>query len=153
MNSLKKIINSVFLVNIDDKTRQRKLVDSKKAYSKILRDIKFTYKYIGDTLEKDHSTIVHYVKSIDGLMEYDLVFRNKFLLAKEIFLKENEEFIKYLEENIYSTVIILENRLENILSKKNQMLCELDKYEKEMGSSECIDYCKKLISTLQEDDF
>ena len=86
MDSLKKIINEIFFVNINDKTRKRRIVDARRAYAKILRDVGFSYEHIGDSIGKDHATIIHYVKSIDDLLQYDSIFEKKFILAKKQFL-------------------------------------------------------------------
>jgi hypothetical protein len=148
MDSLKTIINLVFFVDIEDNSRKRRLVDARRAYSKILKDVGFSYQHIGHSLGKDHATIIHYVKSIDDLLKYDSVFQKKFMLAKKNFLKENKHLIPNSKEDIYTVSIVLENRLSEILSKKEEIICSLDNYEKENGTNECIDYCKKLMLSL-----
>ena len=83
MDSLKKIVNEIFFVDIDNPTRKRATVDARRAYCKILRAVGFSYEHIGDSIGKDHATIIHYVKSIDNLLEYDSIFERKFILAKK----------------------------------------------------------------------
>lgn len=148
MDSLKQIINLVFFVDIDDTTRKRRVVDARRAYAKILKDVGFPYQHIGSTLGKNHATIIHYINSIDDLLKYDSVFRKKFMLAKKNFLKENKDLIPSSKDDIYTVAIVLENRLSEITSKKEQIICSLDNYEKENGTNECIDYCKKLMLSL-----
>jgi hypothetical protein len=131
--------------------RKRAIVDARRAYSKILRDAGFSYQYIGDTLNKNHATIIHYVKSVDGLLKYDAVFEKKFMLAKKTFLKENQNLILDSKEDIYSVAIRLEDRLNKIISNKTNVLNELDNYGRENGENECVAYCKELITSLFDD--
>jgi hypothetical protein len=151
MDSLKNIINLIFFVNIDDPTRKRNIVDARIAYSKILKDAGFSYQHIGDSIKKDHSTIIHYVKSVDGLLRYDNVFQKKFLLAKKNFVKENKQLTLNSKEDIYAIAINLENRFNEIISKKTNVLQKLEDYEKENGQNESINYCRSLILSLFDD--
>lgn len=148
MDSLKKIINLVFFVDIEDSTRKRRVVDARRAYAKILKDVGFSYHHIGDSLNKDHATIIHYVKSVDGLLKYDSVFEKKFIVAKKNFLKENTHLMLNSKEDIYAIAIELEIKLNEIKSKAKETMKALEDYEKENGKNECIDYCKKVVFPL-----
>lgn len=152
MDSLKKIINEIFFVNINDKTRKRRIVDARRAYAKILRDVGFSYEHIGDSIGKDHATIIHYVKSIDDLLQYDSIFEKKFILSKKQFLLENKQLIPKSNDDIYTTAIKLGERIEEIILEKKQMLNKfvdyLESYEKENGITPSIEYCRKSILPL-----
>lgn len=146
MESLKNIINLVFFVEIDDPTRKRRIVDARRAYSKILKDAGFSYQHIGYTLNKDHATIIHYVKSVDGLLKYDSIFEKKFILAKKKFLEENKHLMLHSKEDIYSIAISLENQLDKAKKVRNEIIDYLDNHE-----GECIDYCRKAMMSLFEE--
>ena len=146
MESLKNIINLVFFVEIDDPTRKRRIVDARRAYSKILKDAGFSYQHIGYTLNKDHATIMHYVKSVDGLLQYDSIFEKKFILAKKKFLEENKHLMLHSKEDIYSIAISLENQLEKAKKVRNEIIDYLNNHE-----GECVDYCRKAMMSLFEE--
>jgi hypothetical protein len=146
MDSLKNIINLVFFVDIEDRTRKRQIVDARRAYSKILRDSGFSYEFIGKSINKDHATIIHYVKSVDSLLKYDAIFEKKFILAKKNFLEENKHLMLNSKEDIYAIAISLENRLNELISKREKINELLDKYEKE--NKECVDFCREVILPL-----
>lgn len=152
MDSLKTIINEIFFVNIDDSSRKRAIVDSRRAYSRILRDLGFSYEYIGDSLGRDHATIIHYVKSINDLLEYDSIFERKFILAKKQFLSENEQLEVKPKEDVYTTLVKLEQRLENALLEKREIIYKFTKYleehEEKIGHKSYVDYCKQNILPL-----
>jgi len=151
MESLKQIVNEIFLIDIESNRRKRSIVDGRKVYSKILRALGFSYQHIGYTIGKDHATIIHYVKSVDSLLKYDSVFEKKFMLAKKNFLKENKHLIPNQKQDIYEVAINLELKLNEILSKKQQIIEQLNNYEKENGENECLDYCKELMLSLFDD--
>lgn len=146
MESLKNIINLVFFVDIDDPTRKRRIVDARRAYSKILKDAGFSYQHIGHTLNKDHASIIHYVKSVDGLLKYDSIFEKKFILAKKKFLEENKHLMLHSKEDIYSIAISLENQLDKAKKIRNEIIDYLENHE-----GECVDYCRKAMMSLFEE--
>jgi hypothetical protein len=146
MDSLKNIINLVFFVNIDDPTRKRNIVDARRAYAKILKDAGFSYQHIGGSIKKDHATIIHYVKSIDSLLKYDPIFEKKFISAKKNFLEENKHLMLNSKEDIYAIAISLENRLNELISKRKKIDSLLDEYEKENKGG--VDFCRKVILPL-----
>ena len=85
MKELIKIVNEVFLVDLTLNNRKRETVDARKVYSKILRDKGYGYKFIGETINKDHATIIHYIKNIEHLLSYDSILRDKYIACKNIF--------------------------------------------------------------------
>lgn len=147
MKSLKNIINIIFLVDIDEQSRQRKVVDARRAYARILKDAGFSFQHIGDTLGKNHATVIHYVKSVDDLIRFDSIFEKKFMLAKKKFLEENEHLKTTSKRDIYETAIGLENIIDDILSKTNQVYDLLKKYEED-NDKEHLQNCKEILSSL-----
>jgi hypothetical protein len=137
MDSLKKIINEIFFVDIDKRTRKRELVDARRAYSKILRDVGFSYQHIGDSIGKDHATVIHYIKTIDPLLKYDPVFQKKFVLTKKQFKLENKELILRSNLDIYTTASNLRDKLDEVILEKKQILIKfvdyLEQFEKTTG--------------------
>jgi hypothetical protein len=146
MDSLKNIINLVFFVDIEDLTRKRQIVDARRAYAKILKDAGFSYESIGKTINKNHATIIHYVKSVDSLLKYDSIFEKKFISAKKNFLEENKHLMLNSKEDIYAIAISLENRLNELISKRKKIDSLLDEYEKENKGG--VDFCRKVILPL-----
>lgn len=114
MKELIKIVNEVFLVDLTLNNRKRETVDARKVYSKILRDKGHGYKFIGETINKDHATIIHYIKNIDHLLSYDQALIDKYIVCKNIFTGEPvskqvkkdvdikdkllDEFLNYIED-------------------------------------------------------
>lgn len=155
MESLKQIVNEIFLIDIDSKRRKRTIVDGRKVYSKILRDLGYSYQHIGNTLDKDHCSIIHYVKNIDSLLEFDSVFNKRYNMCKKKFLLQNREIIMKSNDNIHLQAITLSEKLEQLIFEKQELLenfiKQLELYQKEYSSMPTIEYCREVILPLFDD--
>lgn len=128
MKLLKNIIEEVFLVDIDTNSRERKFVDARRVYCKIMKDFGFTYQHIAFTINKNHATAIHYVKSLDFIMDYDLNLKNKYNLAKKFFVLKNNELKITSSNDLYLNLISLSNKLNEIYIIKNYLKERLDSY-------------------------
>jgi hypothetical protein len=155
MESLKQIVNEIFLIDIESKSRKRGIVDGRKVYSKILRDLGYSYELIGSTINKDHATIMHYVKDIDSLFEFDNVFKKRYNLCKRKFLLEDRQIIMKSSDDIHLEAVTLAEKLEKAILDKKQiahtfMQC-LENYYEEYTSMPTIHYCRESILPLFDD--
>lgn len=155
MESLKQIVNEIFSVDIDDKRRKRTIVDARKVYSKILRDLGYKYKEIADTLELNHCTIIHYLKNTDDLIKFDAVFKKRYNMCLKKFLLYNKEMIIKSNDGIHLEAISLAERLEEVILEKQRIplmfIKYLEDYQKEYKSMPTIEYCKEVILPLFDD--
>lgn len=139
IEELKRIVNDVFLVDLEVNNRKRGVVDARKIYSKILRDNGYSYELIAETINKDHATIIHYIKNVDYLLSYDRLLRDKYIACKNIFSKKRKSISEELKKDvdIYVTVIRLANELQEAVSSKKKILNEfvdyIEEYEKKNG--------------------
>lgn len=139
IDELQKIVNDVFLVDIQVKGRKRGVVDARKVYSKILRDSGYSYELIGETINKDHATIIHYVKNIEYLLSYDRILIDKYIACKNVFIKNKKSILDQAKKDvdIYVTVVRLTNELHEAISNKEKILNKfvdyLEQYEKTTG--------------------
>ena len=157
IDELKRIVNDVFLVDIEVKNRKRGVVDARKVYSKILRDNGYSYELIGETIEKDHATIIHYVKNIEYLLSYDRTLREKYVACKNVFIKKRKSIKDQVKKDvdIYVTVVRLTNELQEAIAVKEKLLNEffdyIEDYEKRTGrlpnSHECKHHILPLFNT------
>jgi len=154
IDELKKIVNDIFLVDIEVKNSKRGVVDARKVYSKILRDSGYSYELIGETINKDHATIIHYVKNIEHLLSYDRIIREKYVACKNVFIKKRKSIKEQIKKDvdIYVTVIRLSNELEKAVAVKEKLLDEffnfIQDYEKRTGRLPNSHECKHHILEL-----
>jgi len=137
IEELKKIVNDVFLVDIEVKDRKRKIVDARKVYSKILKDSGYSYELIGETINKNHATIIHYIKNIEYLLSYDQILREKYVACKNIFTGKSIKDQVKKDVDIYVTVVRLTNELQEAIASKDKILNDfvdyLENFEKTAG--------------------
>jgi len=133
IDGLKKIVNDVFLVDLQVKDRRRDVVDARKVYSKILRDNGCSYELIGNTIGKDHATIIHYVKNIEYLLTYDRILIEKYVACKNVFIKKKKSIKEQTKKDIdiYVTVVRLTNELQEAIAIKEKLLDEFFDYIRE----------------------
>jgi len=154
IDELKKIVNDIFLVDIEVKNSKRGVVDARKVYSKILRDSGYSYELIGETINKDHATIIHYVKNIEYLLSYDRLLRDKYVACKNVFIKKRKSIKEQVKKDvdIYVTVVRLANELQDALAVKEKLLDEffnyIEDHEKRTGRLPNSYECKHHILPL-----
>jgi hypothetical protein len=122
---LRAAVNTVFGVDILDKCRKRNYVDARMVYSKILRDEKTSYQVIGQSLLKNHASIVYYIKSIDWILEHDKLLRRKYRHCINI-IKDDGNRALTIELNKYSKqeLILWVKKLKN---QNNLLSLELER--------------------------
>ena len=130
IQELKRIVNAIFLVNLDSKSRERNIVDARKIYAKMLRDSGFSYEAIGKTIGKCHATIVHYINNVEHILSYDKRLRDKYIACKNNFIKKRESISEQIKKDadVYVTIIRLANELEEAISDKNKVLYDFVDY-------------------------
>jgi len=87
----KEVVESVTFVDIHNKRRLRSVVDARMIYAKILREDGMTFKSIGRTIGKDHSTIMYYVGMLDSLIESDPGLNTSYAKCRDLFFAGREE--------------------------------------------------------------
>lgn len=75
---VRKAIQKVTRVDIQEKTRRYEIIESRMIYYKILRDKGFTLQEIGDSLEKNHATVLHSLKVFDDIVGIDKDLKRKY---------------------------------------------------------------------------
>ena len=153
--TLKEIVSGVFNVEISLKDRKRNSVDARRIYSKILRERGYTFESIGDSIERNHASVVNYMVSVDAILSYDKGLRDKYIACKNVFLEVRAplmvERIKK-DADIYMTVIKLNDELQEIIKEKKEILTKfvhyIEKYENETGYFPTVKFLKNNIIPL-----
>jgi len=70
--TIKQLVENYFKIDITTKTRKREYVEARAIYYKLLRDhTRMSLSAIGETMNKDHTTVLHFTRKIKDWMEYD----------------------------------------------------------------------------------
>lgn len=126
MSSLKNIIKSLFDIDIDKNVRKREFVDCRLIYSKILRDRGHTTVSIGKSLQKDHSTIVHYTNVANTLISRDESLAHKYLLCKNTF----SQVVPSNNLGVSNRLVVLSSENERLLQEKDMLVNNLKRYDR-----------------------
>lgn len=120
---IRSIVEMVSGMDVHAKNRKRAVVEARMVYAAILKEAGYSLTYIADTINKDHTTIIHYLKSIRDLSETDNQVRRRYLRCRELFFLEKQPV--NLDEPIdyESEIERLKTRIE-IMKAENYMLNE-----------------------------
>jgi len=123
--ALKQIVSGVFNVDISLKNRQRNSVDARRIYSKILRDRGYTFESIGNSIERNHASVVNYMTSVDAILSFDKGLRDKYIACNNVFLEGRAPLMVdkiNKDDDLYFTVLKLNNKIEEIIKEKKEIL-------------------------------
>lgn len=140
LDILMEVVNNAFRLDIMKKTNKRYWVDARKIFSRILMDCGYGSSQIGRFLQKDHATIIHYLKDIDHLMKHDSSLSDKYTECRDIFLDGREPYElspKGLEQKM--SIISLNNRIENLILEKNAFLRQNERFRRLFMIVELVD--------------
>jgi hypothetical protein len=131
------VIERLHNAKITTKNRKRENVTARAVYAKLCKDIfpYLTLEKIAEPINRDHATIIHMFKMIDGHLKNDNEYINLYkkasvVINKDVIATQNVKEISYLE-SLEERLI----RMSNALIEKNKEIEELksqrttDKYQ------------------------
>lgn len=156
MEKLKRIIDYVFEIDISIKTRKREYVNARMIFSKILKDNGYGVTIISKFLRKDHTSIMHYVESINSVLRFDEVLMGKYMYAKDMYLSNNslpnpdEEKIKLTKKEKIQEIRIsvLNDEIDSLILEKTKLMIIAKKHKR---LSEIINFIDKQTPHGKED--
>lgn len=125
MLQLKKIINQKFGVDINTNTRKRDFVNARLVYAKILRERGYTFESIARSINRDHATIIYYVRCAMHIFMQDKFLEKKYVECKELLFGSIDP------TTIVSNEQVIPEDFSNLMSQINSLTAENDtlKYE------------------------
>lgn len=96
LNTIQKVTG----VDITTKTRKYEFIEARMIYYKLLRDRGYSLQEIGDTLDKNHATVLHGINVFNDIKDYDKDLREKYSAA--IQLLAGEKISKYITPDEYA---------------------------------------------------
>lgn len=151
MNSIEKIelnkqtkklalttVNNYFNISINRRTQKREYVLGRSIFYKLLRDnTGMSFQNIANTFNKNHATVLHSVKQLEGYMEYDSSLRIDYITINNIFLNcvdklltdkfTDVEFDNPLYSNLLTSFNELKNKYEALKEMHNFLVIDSEK--------------------------
>jgi len=138
-SALKEAIRVELGVDISSRKRNRDNVDGRMIFARILRDRGYSLKSIGKSMDKDHSTVIHYLYSIDKLLTVDDNINAKHLCCLSLFQKmtsdpSTDDMLEMSDVQLKNELIALRTQYNSLFLKNQKLTSDLDKLKKEQES-------------------
>lgn len=130
MNSLKEIISNATGTDIMNKGRYRNIVDARIVFSKIIRERGYTYSSIARYLNKDHSTIIHYICECNSLIQTDNKMMETYIMCRNKFLEDKNALLTYTDKDAVKEMVVLKMDIEKLIAKNNKLKDIQNKYKR-----------------------
>jgi hypothetical protein len=123
---VKNIVQLVTGSNIFERNRKRGVVEARMLYGILLYELGYTFKGIGRTINKDHTTIIHYTRSIKDLIETDNNIAKKYLKCKKMLLLEttSDDLADYEIRRIKDELHIAKQEIELLTKEREELISE-----------------------------
>jgi predicted transcriptional regulator len=118
MLQLKKIINHKFGLDINVNTRKRDYVNARLVYAKILRERGYTHESIARSINKDHATVIYYVRCAMHIFMQDRFLEKKYKECRGLFFGTIDP-----QESV-STEDMLAERINTLMEQVNKLTAE-----------------------------
>ena len=142
---LKKVIQEITGVDINEVSRKREIIEARAVYYKILKQIdkKKSLKSIGASVGKDHATVLHSLKNYDMFEQFNPTLK---IFRKEILQRLNYKPIEYFgdisnEKEIEKLNVYIFNMEQEIESLKET----ITKLEKPRNNYNIINNIQQLL--------
>ena len=142
---LKKVIQEITGVDINEVSRKREIIEARAVYYKILKQIdkKKSLKSIGASVGKDHATVLHSLKNYDMFEQFNPTLK---IFRKEILQRLNYKPIEYFgnisnEQEIERLNVYIFNMEQEIESLKET----ITKLEKPRNNYNIVNNIQQLL--------
>jgi hypothetical protein len=110
---------------IQSKSRVRLIVDARRLYCGILRNIfRLTFQEIGDMLNKNHATILHNINQHDTFVKILKSYKKNYEEIESILMLDDNYYVHEVIE-VERQMDILSKRLDDLIEKKNNYKLKL----------------------------
>lgn len=133
-DALTLVINDHYGVDINKKTREQSYVTGRSVYYKLLREMGYGFTAIAETLNKNHATVIHHIKTFNDLLSYDKNLRHDYEVVREIFYEgtANHPFFDKTRQELINDNIGLEKQIKSLnlfIERLNDGLNHYKKYD------------------------
>tara|TARA_R110002110_G_scaffold192460_1_gene400584 strand:- start:88 stop:615 length:528 start_codon:yes stop_codon:yes gene_type:complete len=123
-DKLKDAVNEVFCLDMMKRTRQRPYVNARMVFSSILFERGYNKSEIGRYLKKNHATVIHYCRSLEGYVKTDKVLREQYHASRRVY-KENFDPIYNMDR------VALKSEIFSLREKVSDLYCQIETYKEE----------------------
>jgi hypothetical protein len=111
---LKSIINEVFNVDLELRSRKQEILLARYAYIKILREFNYSSPDIGRSISKGHATVLHIEKNFKATADCYPAMFTMYLRCKELFIKWKGEPAIPLTTKFEAEIYLLKEKVKEL---------------------------------------
>ena len=130
--ALVKTITSCMGADPTINTRKQEVVNARMIYYVILKELNYGYTAISKSLNKNHATVIHGIRTFNDLIGYDKELRRDYDLVKTLFLEEGgDNPLQYkTHQELINTAMDLENQIKSLNLFNERLKDSLNSYKK-----------------------
>lgn len=122
---MREAIEEVFELDLFSTVRKRKYVNARMIFAKSMCDRGHTRTDVAKYLEKNHATVIHYLKYFDGYLATDMDFRKKYRDCTLTYRNKFEPVQKMNKSKMEQRLIELRNDNENLRGKVESLMSQI----------------------------
>ncbi len=126
------IVNSIFNVDINKKSRKQQVIDARCVFFKILFDFKYTKTDIAAALGMHHATVIHSLKMMPIYLQHDVFLREKYDKCRQDFNEEIKDIHNPVEYTKITHEDILRNRMVTLKIENDALKKEIKSLHSEL---------------------
>lgn len=133
---LKKIVDAEFNIDIADKCRKTNYVNARLIYSYILRGRGVGLVRIGESLNKNHATILYLVSNAPFYFKQEPELEFRYLSCKSLFENYYSPVLEYSRRELIQAYVKLDSQYEMVIKENESLIkeiVELKKIHEELG--------------------
>lgn len=151
--TLRKSVNYHFECDIAKKCKETRFVNARMTFSYIMRERGYTLQSIGRLLNKNHATIINYLKNIEWYLKTDTEFRGKFNNVYEECYLDEESVYLLDKDKLIKEVFSLKEKNKILSSQVESLKKEKEIYKRDEIRFETIfETIKKRTHSGSEDE-
>lgn len=142
---LRGIVEKEFEESLLNKDRRRGSVDVKKVFSIIMRERNHTCSVVGRFINKDHSTVCHYERTVPDILQTDRAFKKKFDTCRNNFFRkleftrlkqeaEEQEFKEEVLNNFQKKIDAIESGKKSLEQHNEYLMGKIKDLKKELSN-------------------
>jgi len=120
---VKQVVEMVMGYGIFDNNRKRRVVETRMMFGLLMVELNYPLTQIGEFMDKYHTKVIHYKRTMRGLLDTDNEMLRRYLKCKEIIISEKQPVNLLSDEDFKVRSIRLQNQVD-VLRIEKQLLQE-----------------------------
>lgn len=120
---VQQVVEMVMGQRIFENNRRRAVVETRMMFGLLMVELNYSLNEIGEFMDKDHTTVIHYKRTMRGLLDTDNEMLRRYLRCKELIISEKQPVNLLSDDDFRVKAIRLQNQLD-IIRVEYQLLKE-----------------------------